>query len=274
MHHSSRGFSLVELSIVLVILGLLTGGILAGQSLIRASELRAVSTEYQRYVAAMGTFRDKYFAAPGDMRNAAEFWLIAGTCPGTSASPSSTAATCNGNGDGTITALATGTCGTTSCGNEIFRAWQHLANAGLIEGTYNGVSNNATATTTIASIGTNVPRSKLGQAGWNIGSIGNVDLTSLIYYEGTYGNALLYGAGTAALTPTAVLKAEEAWNIDTKMDDGKPSTGGVVALESQGSVAGATGCGNVAAVNGSTSAALYRLDTTSNNCSLIFKTGY
>ena len=69
-----RGFSLVELSIVLVILGLLTGGILAGQSLIRASELRAVSTEFQRYVAAVNTFRDKYFMLPGDMSNATAFW--------------------------------------------------------------------------------------------------------------------------------------------------------------------------------------------------------
>ena len=60
------GFSLVELSIVLVILGLLTGGILAGQSLIRAAELRSISTDYSRYIAAVQAFRDKYFALPGD----------------------------------------------------------------------------------------------------------------------------------------------------------------------------------------------------------------
>ncbi len=53
-----NGFSLVELSIVLVILGLPTGGILAGQSLIRAAELRSVSTEYNRFVTATQSFRD------------------------------------------------------------------------------------------------------------------------------------------------------------------------------------------------------------------------
>lgn len=65
-----NAFSLVELSIVLVILGLLVGGILAGQSLIRASELRAVTSEQARIVTAIQAFRDKYFALPGDMRNA------------------------------------------------------------------------------------------------------------------------------------------------------------------------------------------------------------
>ena len=66
-------FSLVELSIVLVILGLLVGGVLSGQSLIRAAELRSVTTEYSRYTTAISSFRDKYFALPGDMSNATSF---------------------------------------------------------------------------------------------------------------------------------------------------------------------------------------------------------
>lgn len=68
-----NAFSLVELSIVLVILGLLTGGILAGQSLIRAAELRAVSTEYNRHFTAIQSFRNRYMALPGDMNNATRF---------------------------------------------------------------------------------------------------------------------------------------------------------------------------------------------------------
>jgi len=78
--HSDKktAFSLVELSIVLVILGLLTGGVLTGQNLIRAAELRAVTTEFNAYQTAANTFKDKYFAIPGDMTNATDFWGSAG----------------------------------------------------------------------------------------------------------------------------------------------------------------------------------------------------
>ena len=114
-----RGFSLVELSIVLVILGLLTGGILTGQSLIRASELRSVVTQIQGFQSAAYSFRDKYFAMPGDMRNAESFW---GTdpngCP-TNTVQTTRTQTCNGDGDGVIERRTVGTGS-----DERFRAWQ------------------------------------------------------------------------------------------------------------------------------------------------------
>ena len=115
-----QGFSLVELSIVLVILGLLTGGILTGQSLIRAAELRSVTTEFQKYQTAAMTFRDRYFALPGDMRNATDFWGAMTNCG--AASPAGTGTqTCNGNGNGSIdTATASGRTG------ENFGFWRQL----------------------------------------------------------------------------------------------------------------------------------------------------
>ena len=73
---NKKAFSLVELSIVLVILGLLVGGILSGQSLIRAAQLRSVTADYTRFVTAVNTFRDKYFALPGDMTNAQSVWGV------------------------------------------------------------------------------------------------------------------------------------------------------------------------------------------------------
>jgi len=72
MNCKRSAFTLVELSIVLVILGLLVGGTLTGQSLIHAAELRSVVKDYEKYKTAMHVFEDKYFALPGDMTNATE----------------------------------------------------------------------------------------------------------------------------------------------------------------------------------------------------------
>ena len=56
----NQGFSLVELAIVLVIIGLITGGILTGQELIRASELNSVASDYNKVKTAINTFQLKY----------------------------------------------------------------------------------------------------------------------------------------------------------------------------------------------------------------------
>lgn len=148
--HREKAFSLVELSIVLVILGLLTGGILTGQSLIRASELRSVATDLQRYQAAVHTFRDKYFALPGDMPNATRFWGVQHATPATCITTASTTAlTCNGDGNGQVADTT----------YEAFRFWQHLANAGLIEGSYSGVTGPDSGFDHV--IGVNAPRAKM-----------------------------------------------------------------------------------------------------------------
>ena len=75
---STRGFSLVEMSIVVVILGLLVGTIISGKSLMRASELLSITTEYDMYKQAAKGFKDKYQWLPGDMPNATSFWVVAG----------------------------------------------------------------------------------------------------------------------------------------------------------------------------------------------------
>jgi prepilin-type N-terminal cleavage/methylation domain-containing protein len=159
------GFSLIELSIVLVILGLLTGGILTGQNLIRAAELRSVTTEFQNYQTAVMTFRDKYFALPGDMPNATDFWGSAGGSgalgDGCEAGANSGTATCNSDGNGIVTTRGTSA---DSEFNEPFMFWQHLVNAGLIEGSYTGKAGAGGVGHHV--IGENAPASKFGSAGW------------------------------------------------------------------------------------------------------------
>jgi prepilin-type N-terminal cleavage/methylation domain-containing protein len=215
------GFSLVELSIVLVILGLLVGGILAGQSLIRAAEMRSVSTDYQRYTASAQTFRDKYFAIPGDMPNATAFWGDRAT--GTAACPDATIpngspGTCNGTGNAIIDA-----------GNEWWLFWQHLQMSGLIEGTYTGVVGSGGGQH--HEIGVNCPKGKMPNSGWAVayvasGGPGDGATFALI----DYGNYLMIGSASSNDRPfNRLMRPEEAWNIDTKLDDGRPAYGTVIA---------------------------------------------
>lgn len=217
-----NGFSLVELSIVLVILGLLTGGILAGKSLIHAAELRSVTSEYQRYTAAIGSFRDKYFALPGDMSNATSFWGRADTgavgsqCATPATDIGTGAQTCNGDGNGLVQTNSEGTM-------EKFRFWQHLANAGLIEGQYTG----AIVSGTYAS-GVQYPASHLGSAGWETGYLGNFYRYSGVHSlkvasQVTPDTSGLNGPGLSGI---------DAWNIDAKLDDGIPSSGKMTSLDS------------------------------------------
>lgn len=203
-----HGFSLVELSIVLVILGLLTGGILAGQSLIRAAELRSVTTSIQNYAAAINSFRDKYFQLPGDITNAKSFWT---------ACTDGTNNSCNGNGNGQWE--NNGCTGAFSSENN--RAWQHLAYAGLIEGSYDTALNANCAFATYAGVpGSSVPRLRLsnggamlynmaGTSGWPLGYVG----------------VLMIGASGGNALEGNLLKPEETWNLDVKMDDGLPLQG-------------------------------------------------
>lgn len=214
-----RGFSLVELSIVLVILGLLTGGILAGQALIRAAELRSVSTAMQRYHTAVYSFRDKYFEIPGDMSQATRFWLSAG---GTGSDAACIAAqtggaanTCNGNGNGQVYNPSTGPADMLN--TERFLAWKHLANAGLIEGSYTGKTTGAAGSGSFGPA-TNIPASRLAS--------GFYDLCSPM------GSAPDFFAGTdvtkIVLTHAgAPAKPAEVWSFDLKLDDGSPATGTV-----------------------------------------------
>ena len=208
--HNASGFSLVELSIVLVILGLLVGGVLTGQSLIRAAELRAVTTEAQRYAAATQTFRDKYFAIPGDIRNATAFWPTVTT---------------DGDGDGILDASATPVV-------EMFRFWQHLALAGLIEGSFTGVVGGGDAEQHVYSgTGANAPVSKLTNTGWSAFNRGGDVGGPTGMWTITYGNSFLIGGiDNVGFPDGAGIKPEEAWNIDTKMDDGKPGTGKVAGF--------------------------------------------
>ncbi|WP_404382257.1 type II secretion system protein [Caenispirillum salinarum] len=106
---SQKGFTLIELSIVLVIIGLLIGGVIKGQDLIDSTKSTKLATEFDSYVSAFQSYRERFRAAPGD-DNVDRF----GT-------------TETGNGNGVINGGWGGGAGT-----ESRNSWTHLRAAGFI----------------------------------------------------------------------------------------------------------------------------------------------
>ncbi len=221
-----HGFSLVELSIVLVILGLLTGGILTGQSLIRAAELRSVTTQLQQVQTAMYTFRDKYFALPGDMPNATRFWPAAGGTGTGSAcftADASGGKSCDGNSDGQIRyAAGANTSSDVWRWGERFHIWVHLANAGLMEGSYTGKTAGTGSFDKLA--GGNLPAGKISNMVLDVHFTGGMTGSTEQFINTdkvTILSTMVTSSNDGPFTP------EEVWNIDTKLDDGLPGQGKV-----------------------------------------------
>ena len=109
--HCQAGFSLIELAVVLIIMGLLIGGILKGRDLIESARLKRVISQLNELRMATSTFLDKYESLPGDFNKA-------------STQISQTLA--NGNGNGRIEGAGL------APGSEALAFWSHLVGAGLL----------------------------------------------------------------------------------------------------------------------------------------------
>lgn len=117
------GFTLVEIAIVLVIIGLLLGGVLKGQELIEQSKIKRAVNDFNSISAAIYTYQDRYKALPGDDLNAAARF--------TKAIAGATAATA-GDGDNLIDATLAQVF--VPAASESGLVWQHLRAAGLVSG--------------------------------------------------------------------------------------------------------------------------------------------
>ncbi len=241
-------FSLIELSIVLIIIGLLIAGITGGASLIKNSELRSAISEARGYQVAVNGFYSLYSQLPGDYNKA-----IAGS---TIYSGPSTGQGENGKIQYFASDVVGTVCYTTNsnstlviCDSESIAAWKQLISTGTIDSTL------ALTTVKIETAqvpGTNMPASKIKFAGWHfdyrnmVGSSGDYakDTASLgmVQEGGTYSPqnvVVLTGTTTGATDATATLvngstnlaaaslTGSDALTIDTKIDDAKANTGKV-----------------------------------------------
>jgi len=200
-----RGFTLIELSIVLTIIGLIVGGILKGQELINSARLKTQIAQIDAIKSATYTFQDKYSYLPGDY-NAANPNL-------------GFTSTANGNGDGQISPVADNA----DVGGESSMAWAHLDAANLIAGvTWNTATTALLTGLTTASTSVDMPSK----------------LTGGHLYMATFTNTPSGGTAHAAVmvrlqgnpqgaVPTVAMKEPDAASIDTRYDDGSPASGNI-----------------------------------------------
>jgi len=228
-YKSQQGFTLVELSIVLVIIGLIIAAVLVGQDLVRSAELRSTVQQYTSFNSAVATFKGQYRSLPGDAKGESEFGIgqAGGDCSG------------DGNGNGKIEDSANkgGTTpheagGTLGHNCEMVLFWHHLGTLGrgLIPGSFDG---NEIIDTSILS--NTLPKSK-SNGFWGVlntldGDANNILPKNVNYYVFGVVASNTNGVSEFNTTNTA-LTAQEAREIDFKIDDGKARSGTVLALGS------------------------------------------
>jgi prepilin-type N-terminal cleavage/methylation domain-containing protein len=225
--NSKSGFSLVELSIVLIIIGLLITGISSGGQLIQQARLQSVIRDFNSYDIAFRTFNLTYDALPGDFADATDFWTT-------------TPVQLDGDGDGQL-----------EWDNDGGEAWEHLNQS--------EVFGNNLVYTALADyvIGTSIPQGAINGSGISAlycdGAVTSpatlitdcdMDLTAA---EIT-GNYFVLGAMQSP-TPdpdgynkVGVLNQADAFSIDDKMDDGSPISGSLRATITGTTTIGLAGC--------------------------------
>jgi prepilin-type N-terminal cleavage/methylation domain-containing protein len=212
---AARGFTLIEIAIVVVIVGLLLGSVLKGQEMITSARVRSLIFNMDGVKAAYLGFLDRYRALPGDYGAAST--NIVGV-----------AATANGNHNGLIT--ANGVAGATI--DEHIAAWEHLSKAGFINANYAY----APSPETTASAPTN-PYSRYLQ----------------IAYDNAYGNgtsSAAHNLKTGNQIPSGMLA-----EVDRKIDDGLATSGAFRFSSYSGGGTGGTapaGAGSCYAASGNT----------------------
>ena len=234
------GFTLIEMSVVLIIIGLIVGGILLGQDLIGGAAVRAQISQIQKYQAAVHTFQTKYNNyLPGDIPNpyATMFgFQTRGQYAG------------EGDGNGIIEGITNASPANNNSldqsAGETVVFWVDLSTANLIDGTFNTASPTVVPSSAISgsTLNSYLPVAKVGGGNYVYVLSGGY---SYYAHSSEGDNANYFGIAAISSIPagghvisTPGLSAQQAYAIDKKIDDGLPQSGSVVALYDNATLAG------------------------------------
>ena len=233
MKRNQSGFTLIEIAIVLVIIGLLLGGVLKGQELINSAKVKNLASDFKNIPVFVYGYQDKFKALPGDDANCcgANGHLGATATIGSTATCNNgLAAPCTGNG------VVDGAWDSVTAGDESVVFWQHVRLAGLAPGQ------------TVVSVagGRTDPYFPLNAVGGRIGIEAGGTKPPIANMKGTY---IICSEG---------ILGKFAKQLDTTMDDGVPNTGSIMIMAVNTAAAGpatrtpATALATVSAVDDAT----------------------
>ncbi len=213
----NAGFTLIELSVVLVIIGLIIGGILTGTDLIASSTIRAQVAQIEGYRSAVKQFESKYDALPGDINpsKAAKFGFT-----------TRSGADHHGDEDGRLY----GCSASDAIGCETSLFWSDLSKAKMIKESFTAASDALEVAANADEVTNYIPEGKLDGTYIMVnytnssGGGGYATLNTNVFHLMFMDDIIL---GNPTTHPW--VKPQDAYSIDLKMDDGKPHSGSVVS---------------------------------------------
>ena len=204
--HSDEGFTLIEIAIVIIIIGLILGGVLKGQELIRTARTHNVADQGSAIKVAILGFSDRFRALPGDYDKASD------TIPGVKGGQ-------NGDGNNRVGYNDSNVLNEPDGPNRLKEAglvWLHLAKSGFVSGSFSGA-----------------PLLPGDEAKWQC--------PADTCMQNAFNGSLLFlyaNEQTGVSWPSDMLKSNQLWmgrnlpvallaELDRKLDDGQPSTGNI-----------------------------------------------